>query len=444
MNHRVPSWIPMGWALRNALSRGYSLSDLSADLKAAFVVSLIALPLSMALAIAIGLPPQHGITTAIVAGIIASFLGGSSFQVSGPTAAFVVILIPIVSNMGLHGLIWCQLLAGIFLVLFGILKLGKLIEHVPHSVTLGFTSAIALVIASISLKDFFAIPMDDATHHFADKIMIIFHNLPQLQIPNTLVGITALVLLIVTKDKIKWLPSPIIGVIGAALLAYVFNHYGYPIMTIGSEFHSYIAGKEIDGIPRFVPTFALPTLESGRLLSIPTWNELTLLIVPALTISGLAALESLLSATIADNLTKTKHQPNAELKGIGFANIFSAMASGIPATAAIARTATNIQNGARSPLSGIFHSVLVLGYVLLFAPFINHIPMSALAALLLVTAYRMSHAKQFWQMLNSNDSYEKLILLCTFAFTLFVDMIIGIGIGMLLVSINKFRSWVKA
>ncbi|MBS0286900.1 MAG: C4-dicarboxylic acid transporter DauA [Proteobacteria bacterium] len=440
MNHNIFRLLPMGIALRHALLQGYRLKDFNADFKAAFVVSLIALPLSMALAIAVGLAPIHGITTAIVAGVVASYFGGSLFQISGPTAAFVMILIPIVSEMGLQGLIWCQLLAGIFLVLFGVFKLGKLIHYVPYAVIIGFTSAIALVIASISLKDFFAIPITEASHHFAGKVAFIFSHLDNMQVHNAIVGLVTLLLVIFTKDKIKWLPSPIIGVIAGAILAYVFNFLGHPIMTIGTEFHTLIQGKEIAGLPPLASSFSLPTL--------PTLDEFYLLVIPALMISALAALESLLSATIADNLTQTKHYPNSELNGIGLANIFSAMAGGIPATAAIARTATNIQNGARSPLAGILHALLVLGYVLLFAPLINLIPMASLAALLLVTAYRMSHAREFWHVLRSHDLFDKMVLLATFMFTLLVDMVMGISMGMMLVVLHYFikrvRSWAKA
>ena len=436
MNHHITRWLPIGWALRKSFADGYNFKDFKADVMAAFVVSLIALPLSMSLSIAVGLPPQHGIYTAIVAGIVASFFGGSSFQINGPTAAFVVILIPIVADLGLRGLIWCQILAGFLLILFGLVKLGKLIQYVPDEVTIGFTSGIALVLATFSLKDFLGLPIEKMGH---DSIKVIFNlvtHLPLLQWPDAIVGIMTLTIVVWTKGKIKWLPSPIIGVTAGTLLSIVLIQAGFPIMTIGTQFQYDLNGILHQGLPPYPPIFQMPTFNAGSLLTIPSWEELKIMLWPALVIAILAALESLLCATIADNLTQTQHHPNAELRGIGMANILTGMASGIPATAAIARTATNIQNGAKSPISGILHAVFVLFYVLLFARLMSAIPMSALAALLILTAFYMSHLKQFQHILSTAPVWDKMTLVVTFTLTVLMDMVMGISVGMILTMFN--------
>lgn len=437
MKHRFLSWLPIGWALRKTFAEGYHLSDLKADLQAAFVVSLIALPLSMALAISVGLPPQNGIYTAIVAGMVASFLGGSSYQISGPTAAFVVILIPIVSEFGLHGMIWCQIFAGILLILFGIMRLGKLIHYVPETITIGFTAAIAMVLFIISLKDLLGLPIEHFGQHFSTKIANLFENLPHMHLPDAIVGLFTLFVIILARGRIKLIPSPIIGITAGTLLAILFHYQGYSIMTIGSQFQYDFNGIIQQGLPPYPPVFQLPTFDADQLLTIPSYKEIKILLIPALLIALLAALESLLSASIADKLTQTRHQPDAELKGIGMANILTGLASGIPATAAIARTATNIQNGARSPISGIIHAFLILLYVLLFSSVINFIPMSALAALLILTAYYMSHLNQFSQILLNATLIDKILLVTTFVLTVLVDMVVGIGVGMALALLTK-------
>lgn len=376
--------LTISWALRQTLKNGYPWAYFKADLSAAFVVSLIALPLSMALAIAIGLPPQHGIYTAIVAGIAAAIFGGSQFQISGPTAAFVVILIPIVNQYGLDGLIWCQILAGLFLLVFSVARLGKFIHAIPYPVIIGFTSAIALVLARISCKDFFG------------------------EYQETFVGMVTLLLTLASGRMI-------VGMIGATVLGFLLTQQGFSVATLGTEFN---------GIPSTLPTFHFPTL--------PALSELTVLCFPAFTIAILAALESLLSAKIADKMTNTQHHANGELSGIGIANILSGLATGIPATAAIARTAANIQNGAKSPFAAIFHALFMLLYILLLAPLILWIPISALAALLILTAYNMSHWREFKKILFSAPLAEKLVLMTCFLLTVSFDMVIGITTSLLL------------
>lgn len=441
MQRRAFSFLPIGWALRESLRRGYHWQDFKADLGAAFVVSLIALPLSMALAIAVGLSPEHGIYTAIVAGIAAALLGGSQFQISGPTAAFVVVLIPIIADLGLRGIIWCQIIAGIILVILGYAKIGRLIHLVPPTVTVGFTAGIAIVLATLALKDFLGLHLPTHTPHFIDKVYNIVKHLPKAPWQEAFVGMITLLFLLFSRKWIKVIPAPMIGVMAGTILAVLLEGLGYPIATIGSEF-SYRAqdGSMQMGVPPFAPTLHLPTWAPGNLLTIPDLAEMKLLLMPALLIAALIALESLLSAAIADSLTKTKHQPNAELKGIGVANILSGLATGIPATAAIARTATNIHNGARTPFASMFHSVLILMYVLLFSPIIRFIPMTSLAALLLVTAYHMSHVKQFLNMLRYDLITNRIVLVSCCLVTVFVDMVAGISVGITLaLLLNKMR-----
>lgn len=398
----------MMFALKQTLKNGYSFNAFQADLQAGFIVSLIAFPLSMALAITIGLPPQHGIYTAIIAGSFAAFFGGSLYQVSGPTAAFVAILIPIVMEFGLAGMIWCQILAGVFLVLFGILRFGKFIHYVPLPVTIGFTTGISIVLAVICLKDFLGLPIQMAPH-FLDKISQIVVALPELNFSEALIGITTLCLILIAK-RIKPLPAAAVGMMGATLLSLILSNFGYPVATIGSTF---------SGISLTLPVFILPEFP----------KEIISYFKPALMIACLAALESLLSAIIGDNLTQTRHQPNSELKGIGIANIFSALASGIPATAAIARTVTNIQNGARSPFAAIFHAGFILLYVLILSPLINLIPMASLAALLLLTAYNMSHLHQFIGMFKSSPTTDRVVLVTSCVLTVLADMVTGVIAG---------------
>ena len=301
MKRRIfTDYFPLCWALKQSLRKGYSLRDFKCDLSAALVVSMISLPLSMALAIAVGLPPQHGIVTAIIGGIAASLFGGSRFQISGPTAAFVVVLIPIVAEFGLRGLIWCQILAGIMLMIFAFAKLGRLIHYVPYPVTTGFTTGIALVLATISLKDFLGIPAGTLDHHFIDKVGTLIREISHSSWATIAIGTTALALMIWSKKHIRFIPSPIVGVVGGTILGYLLSLCGQPIPTIGTQFN----GIGLQGLMTLPLGF--PTFSPDQLLTIPTLSEFKSFFMPAVIIAALAALESLLSANIADNLTGTR------------------------------------------------------------------------------------------------------------------------------------------
>jgi len=428
-HHTAPAF-PLATALRHGL-RGYNAQTLKHDFVAGIIVSLVALPLSMALAIAVGLPPQHGLYTAIVAGIACAVFGGSATQVSGPTAAFVVIVAPIVSDLGLHGIIWCQILAGALLILMGMTRMGKLIHLVPDAVTNGFTAGIAVTIATLSLNDFLGLGIEKLSGHYTEKAAMIISHLPNMNFAEFGTGLIALLLMIYFPRISKKIPAPIVGIGIATILAYNLGD-AVGIDTLLSRFsYALPDGGTGHGIPPYAPVFHFPG-GVDSLFKIPDSAELQILMMPALVIAALAALESLLSATVADKMAHTRHDPNAELNGIGIANIFSGLASGIPATGAIARTATNIHAGAKTPMAAIIHALLLLLYMLTLAPVISYMPMAALAALLLTTAWRMSHAHVFIDTLKHGKKQDIAILLTTFTLTVFIDMVAGVSAGMIL------------
>lgn len=415
----------IGTALKESLKNGYSFQTFKSDAIAGLIVSLVALPLAMALAIAVGLPPQHGLYTAIVAGIAVPLLGGSIFQVSGPTAAFVVVVAPIVAVHGLRGLILTTLMAGVLLIAAGIVRLGRYIHYVPYPVTTGFTSGIAVVIATLALNDFLGLGIGTLQGEYIEKVALIAAHIPTLHWPEALVGIVSLVLMFTSNRILPKIPPPVIGIGFGTLLAYVLQQYGFEIATIGNRFTYALADGGVgQGIPPFAPSFHMPEY--------PNFAEFKVLIVPALVIAALGALESLLSATVSDGMSGTKHNPNAELVGIGIGNILSGLASGMPVTGAIARTATNIHSGGKTPFSSSIHALLILVYVLLLAPAMSYIPMASLAALLISVAYRMSHWRQFKRTIQIAPKSDTLVLLACFGFTVFIDMVAGVTIGVVL------------
>lgn len=426
---------PLCTALRQSM-RTYNFSIFKHDLLAGLVVSLVALPLSMALSIAVGLPPQHGIYTAIVAGIAVAIFGGSTTQVSGPTAAFVVIVAPIVAKYGLHGIIWCQIFAGIMLILMGVFRLGRYINYIPYPVTTGFTAGIGLVIATLSLNDFLGLGIGSLQGGYIDKLITITTNLLNFNSYEFIIGLSSLLVIIFFGKITNKVPSQVVGVLFGTILAWILSKNGISVATIASRFsYSDIMGTIQQGIPPYAPVFHLPTFDAGSLLSIPNYNEFKDLLIPSMVIAALAALESLLSATVADSMAGTKHNPNAELNGIGVGNILSGLASGIPATGAIARTSMNIHSGARTPVSAIIHAIFILLYVVAFAPFINYVPMAALAALMIHVAYKMAHVHQFIHSLKTSPKSDSVVLLVCFALTAFVDMVVGVSVGIILASI---------
>jgi len=423
----------IAWALKKTITQ-YNFNKFKSDLISGFIVSLVALPLAMALSIAVGLSPQYGLYTAIVAGITVPLLGGSIHQVSGPTAAFVVIIAPIVTLHGLRGLILTTIIAGIILIIAGIMKIGRYIRYIPYPVTTGFTSGIAIIIAILSLNDFLGLHIPKMPDHFFEKIILITHSMLSkgIQFPELAIGIMTLISIKISKHINKHLPAPIVGILIGTLISLLFIHNGIAIDTIGTRFQYTLPnGKIGHGVPPFMPTFNFFGFSGSNLFKIPSLQELKILTIPAIIVAALAALESVLSAAVADVMAKTKHQPNAELIGIGIGNILTGLASGIPATGAIARTATNIQSGGKTPLASMFHAFFILGYVLFFSNLISYLPMSSLAALLLVTAYHMSRAQQFIRILKIGPTEDSIALILCFLFTVCIDMVAGITIGVI-------------
>jgi SulP family sulfate permease len=427
---RTEPFFPFFAALRAGL-KGYSAKTLRSDFVAGLTVSLVALPLSMALAIAVGLPPQNGLYTAIVAGALAALLGGSMVQVTGPTAAFVVIVAPIVSQFGLHGLIWCELMAGILLLAMGLARLGSLIHFVPYPVTTGFTAGIAVTIATLALNDFLGLGIERLSGHYLEKAATIAQSLPGLQVPDLVVGMATLLTIFLFPRLTARIPAPVVGIALGTLLSWLFARSGMPVDTLNSRY-SYLSpdGATHAGIPPYPPSFHM--LGGEGLFKVPTLAEFHTLLLPAFVIAALGALETLLSATVADSMARTRHNPNAELAGLGVANVVSGLATGIPATGAIARTAANIHAGAKTPIASVVHALFILLYMVTLARYISYIPMAALAALLISVAWRMSHAAQFVRIVRFAPRSDVAVLLTCFALTVLIDMVAGVSVGMIM------------
>lgn len=433
MKAKISGFIPVGYAIAKSLKNGYDIKTFKADIIAALVVSLVALPLAMALSIAVGLPPQYGLYTAIIAGAVVPLLGGSVYQVSGPTAAFVVIVAPIVSEHGLRGLIITTIIAGIMLILMGVAKLGRYINYVPYPVTTGFTSGIAVVIGTIALNDLLGLGIEKLNGEYIHKLAVIVTSIPNLYWPESLIGIISLVIISTSGYIIPRIPPPVVSIAFGAFLAYILQHNGFDIATIGSRFtFAFPDGSTGRGIPPFPPVLHMPGSMAGSLFAWPDYAEIKTLAIPALVIATLGALESLLSATVADGLANTKHSPNSELIAVGIGNILSGFCSGIPATGAIARTATNIHSGAKTPFASSMHSIFILLYVVILAPYMSYIPMASLAALLMSVAYRMSHYRQFIRTIMIAPGSDVIVLITCFGFTVFVDMVAGVTVGVVL------------
>ena len=398
-------------------------------------VGIIALPLSMALAIATGVPPQLGLYTAIVAGFFAGFFGSSKVNISGPTAAFIVILIPIVHDFGVSGLLICGLLSGFILVIAGFLKLGTLIEIVPYPVTVGFTSGIAVVIATYQIKDFFGLSIENFEGHYLDKIFLIFNNFNTFKPAELIVGATTLFILIFWQKTKSKIPSALIALGFITIVVYIANIY-FPqlnISTIYSTFDYKIGNLEGQGIPPIPLHFELP----WSYLNVDQINfDLFYKLLPhSIAIAILGALESLLCAVISDGMTGHKTDPNKELIGQGITNIIVPFFGGIPATAAIARTVVNVKAGATSKISSVIHSLFILASISFLATYLSFLPMAALSALLLMVAWNMSEIKHFINIVKVAPGNDILILLTCFFLTVLIDMQVAVAIGMGLASI---------
>lgn len=434
-------------AFRESLVTETSRSALWNNFLSGITIGIIALPLSMALAIATGVAPERGIYTAIVAGIIIAISGGSRTSISGPTAAFVVILLPIVEHHGLGGLLLASCLAGIILILMAVAKLGSLIQVIPYPVTIGFTSGIGVVIGSLQFKDFLGLSLQGVDGHFIPQLAAVFDNISSLRISDTAIGIiTLLVLLLWPKLKTK-VPSHLVALFVGSVLATVLSNQieGFQVATISSRFSYSLNGETFAGIPPLLPEFVLPWHlpdEKGQPIGL-SLELLKSLIGPAFAIAMLGALESLLCAVVADSMTGTKHHPNDELLGQGIGNLLVPFFGGIPATAALARTAANVRAGATSPLSSIFHSLFLLAAILVLAPMLGYIPMASLAALLLIVAWNMSEARHFIRVIKVAPRGDVWTLLTCFSLTVLVDMEVAIAVGMCLAGLIFIRRSVE-
>jgi SulP family sulfate permease len=393
------------------LSREHWLGNLIAGV----IVGIVALPLAMAFAIASGAKPEQGLYTAIVAGLLTSLFGGSRLQIAGPTGAFIVILSGITAQYGIEGLQVATLMAGVMLLLMGLARLGGVIRFIPDPVIVGFTSGIAVIIFVGQWKDFLGLQPMESADHFHEKLWQMVLAFSHLHLETALLGCATLAVLLFSPRYFKRIPAPLVAMIFAAVVQGFFDFEG--VATIGSAF---------GGIPQSLPHFAPPSL---------TLSDMLNLIGPAFTIALLGAIESLLSAVVADGMAGTRHDSNQELVGQGIANIFSPLFGGFASTGAIARTATSIRNGATGPLAGIAHVVTLVAIVLLLAPLAVHIPLCGLAAILFVVAYNMSEMHRFTHMVRTAPKPDVAVLLITFALTVFGDLVIAVNIGVLLAAL---------
>lgn len=424
--------LPLGVAIRRSLQQGYTLARLRRDALAGVVVAIVALPLSMALAIAVGVPPQQGLYTAIVAGFIVAFTGGSKHQVTGPTAAFIVVLAPITAKYGFSGLLTAGLMAGVLLVAMGFARLGRFIEFIPHPVTTGFTAGIATVIATLQLKDALGLPIARMPDGYFEKIGALWQARANASFSEFSLAAGTVALLVLFPRITKAVPAPLVAIGLVTIMATVLRHFvpGFHVATIGSRFHTIVDGREVVGIPRVPPVAMLPWGPRGV-----TFGMVRELVPPAFAIAILGAIESLLSAVIADAMTGKKHDPNAELVGLGLGNIVAPFFGGIAATGALARTATNIRAGATSPVASAVHSLCVLASVLIAAPLVAYVPMASLAGLLLVVAWNMSDARHFAHTLRVAPRSDVVVLVLCFVLTVVVDMVSAIGVGVVLAAL---------
>jgi SulP family sulfate permease len=393
--------------------RDYSVRKFIADLIAGLTVGLVSLPLAMAFAISSGVLPQAGIYTAVIAGFLISALGGSRTQIGGPTGAFVVVVAGIVAKHGIDGLYMCTLIAGVLLMILGLTGLGTAIKYIPRPVVIGFTNGIAVLIASTQIKDFFGLQIDKVPGEFLGRMEAIFEHWRTLSPAATAVSCLSLGVLIVFMKWIKRVPGSIVVLLLGTAIAWGFH---LPLETIETRF---------GGIPAGLPQFAIPTFRFDLILP---------LLSPALTVAMLGAIESLLSAVVADRMSGDKHKPNVELFAQGVANVMSPLFGGLPATGAIARTATNIRSGAQTPVAGMIHALTLLLILLVAAPLAKHIPLTVLAAILMMVAYNMGEWAEIPDILKLSKA-DIAVWFITFALTVLADLTVAVEAGMVMAAL---------
>lgn len=393
--------------------RNYNRKTFTADLMAGTIVGIVALPLAIAFGIASGVSPEKGIITAIVAGFIISALGGSKVQIGGPTGAFIIIISGIISQYGIQGLTIATLMAGVFLILMGMLRLGTIIKYIPYPIVVGFTSGIAVTIFTTQIKDLLGMQMSENPSDFIEKWLAYFQNIGNIDIWSTLMGLLSIVIIALTPKISKKIPGSLIAIIVVTIVALLLKNLAGvdSIETIGDRF----------SINAKIPEAQMPSL---------SWDAIKGLAGPAFTIAILGAIESLLSATVADGVTGDHHNSNTELIGQGIANLATPLFGGIPATGAIARTMTNINNGGRTPVAGIVHAAVLLLIFLFLMPLARYIPMACLAGVLVVVSYGMSGWRSFLAMMR-NPKSDVTVLLLTFFLTIIFDLTIAIEVGLI-------------
>jgi SulP family sulfate permease len=421
----------LAYGLRERLREGYSVKDFRADLLSALVVGVVALPLSMALAIACDVPPQHGLYTAIIAGFVCALLGGTRLQVTGPTAAFVVILVPIVHKFGLGGLLVAGMMAGVMLIAMGLARLGKLMQFVPHPVTTGFTMGIAIVIGLLQLKDVFGVRLP-RTEGMFEYLGALWDARRAINPYDVGIAVVTVGLLLGLPKIFKRVPAPLIALTAVSLLVVLCDHIwpGFHASTIGNlDKFSFKIGNEIrHGIPPLPPIPIVP------------WSLGGLTLLPsAFAIAMLGAIESLMAAVVADGMSGTRHDPNAELIALGIGNVLCPFFGGIAATGALARTATNIRAGARSPFSAAMHAIFILACTIVLAPLVAYLPMAALAGLLIIVARNMSEARHFARLLRIAARSDVVVMVTCFTLTVVFDMVIAVTVGVMLAALLFMR-----
>ncbi len=408
--------------------KNYSKEQAVKDIVAGVIVAIIALPLSIALALASGVEPACGVYTAIFAGFMVSFLGGSRVQIAGPTAAFATVVAGIVATQGMEGLIIATILAGVFLILMGVFKLGSLIKFIPYTITTGFTAGIAVTIFIGQIKDFLGLQYAEGVKPIEaiEKIEANIHAIGTFSWRALLVGAVSLAILIIYPKFEKRIPPSLIAVVVGALMVKFIPGFDNGVFTIG----------ELYAIPSGLPKFVLTGMEFS-------FEKIVSALPNAFTIAILAAIESLLSCVVADSMVNSRHNSNAELVAQGVGNIASVLFGGIPATGAIARTAANVKNGGRTPVAGMVHAVMLLLVLLFLMPLAKLIPMPTIAAILFMVAYNMSEYKEFIHIVKSAPKTDVFVMIITFALTVIFDLVVAIAVGMAFVAVFYLMKKIK-
>jgi SulP family sulfate permease len=431
----------LAFGLRGRMREGYTARDFRADLLAALVVGVVALPLSMALAIACDVPPQHGLYTAIIAGITCALLGGTRCQVTGPTAAFVVILLPIVHRFGLGGLLVAGAMAGVILLAMGLARMGKLMEFVPHPVTSGFTMGIALVIGLLQIKDVLGVKLPRTEGTF-EYLAALWDARGAVNPYDVGIAAVTIALLLGLPKVLKRLPAPLVALALVSLLVLVAQQLWHiDVTTIGSKFTYHLGSETGHGIPPLPPLPGVPWhfSDANHPALALDYHTIRELLPSAFAIAMLGAIESLMAAVVADGMSGTRHDPNAELIALGIGNILCPFFGGIAATGALARTATNIRAGARSPLAAVMHAVFILACTIALAPLVAYLPMASLAGLLIIVARNMSEARHFFRLARIAPKHDVLVMLTCFGLTVVFDMVIAVTVGVVLAALLFMR-----